>query len=51
MSHETEKQRWRRKSDQEWEMAGLARRDGDKADEEKHTLLARRYDQLARESK
>ena len=38
-----------RKSDQEWEMAGLARQDGDKADADKHTALARKYQQEAAE--
>jgi hypothetical protein len=50
MSYETNKEHFRRKSNQEWEMAGLARRDGDKADEIRHTAEARRYDQLAREA-
>lgn len=34
----------RRKADQHWEMAGLARQDGDSKDEERHTKLAREYD-------
>lgn len=33
----------RRKRDQAWEMAGLARQDGDKADEERHTQSACMY--------
>ncbi len=33
----------RRKRDQAWEMAGMARQDGDKVDEEKHTKDARKY--------
>jgi hypothetical protein len=33
----------RRKRDQEWELAGLARQDGDKADEARHTDKAREY--------
>lgn len=37
----------RRKANQEWELAGLARQDGDKADAAKHTELARLYDQRA----
>lgn len=37
--------RLRRKSSQHWDMAGLARQDGDKADEERHTKLARQFDQ------
>ena len=40
--------RLRRKSSQEWDMAGLARQDGDVADSERHTKMARDYDrQLA----
>ena len=41
--------RLRRKADQHWEMAGLARMDGDRKDEERHTKLAREYDQKIRE--
>jgi len=37
----------RRKADQHWEMAGLARQDGDKADEARHTKLAKQWDQAA----
>lgn len=37
-----------RKADQHWEMAGLARQDGDKADEARHTELAREYEKKAR---
>lgn len=39
----------RRKADQHWEMAGLARQDGDKVDAERHTQLARLWDQRARD--
>lgn len=39
----------RRKADQEWIMASLARQDRDYADYERHTELARLYDQRARE--
>lgn len=39
----------RRKADQEWELAGLARVDGDEADEAIHTAKAREYDRLWRE--
>lgn len=39
---------YRRKEDQAWEMAGLARQDGDKVDEEKQTKLAREYHELWR---
>lgn len=31
----------RRKRDQAWELAGLARQDGDKADEQRRTVEAR----------
>lgn len=33
--------RLRRKEDQEWDMAGLARQDGDTTDEKNHTEKAR----------
>lgn len=36
-------QRLRRKRDQEWDMAGLARQDGDAADAARHTELALKY--------
>lgn len=39
----------RRKADQHWEMAGLARQDGDTADEKRHTWLARDYQRRANE--
>lgn len=38
----------RRKADQAWEMAGLARADGDDKDSMKQTLEARKYERLAR---
>jgi hypothetical protein len=38
------------KANQHWEMAGLARADGDKVDAEKHTSEARRWEQRARET-
>jgi len=41
--------RLRRKADQHWDMAGLARQDGDKADEARHTKLARDYEAQIRE--
>jgi hypothetical protein len=41
---------YRRKADQHWEMAGLARQDGDHKDEQKHTKLAREFDALAKEA-
>jgi hypothetical protein len=36
-------ERLRRKRDQAWEMAGLARQDGDRVDEERRTEEAREY--------
>ncbi len=39
----------RRKADQHWEMAGLARMDGDHADAIYHTDLARKYQGRLRE--
>jgi len=39
----------RRKADQEWEMAGLARQDGDHADAQRHTKEAQRLEQLLSE--
>jgi hypothetical protein len=41
--------RYRRKSNQEWDLAGLARQDGDMEASNKHTEQAREYDRLARE--
>ncbi len=41
--------RLRRKADQEWDMAGLARQDGDHADAAKHTAAAREYERQLRE--
>jgi hypothetical protein len=38
-----------RKSDQEWELGGLARQDGDTKDMEKHYELARKYQREAQE--
>lgn len=49
MSHEDELQRLRRKANQEWELAGCARKDGDSADELKHTEKARDYDRQIKE--
>lgn len=39
----------RRKADQEWDMAGLARQDGDLEASEQHTANARKWDQRAAE--
>lgn len=41
---EKELDRLRRKRDQEWEMAGLARQDGDTKDELIHISKAREYE-------
>lgn len=35
----------RRKANQQWELAGLARQARDHADEAKHMALARKYDE------
>lgn len=43
-------QRLRRKADQAWEMAGLARQDGDTADEKRWTARARELDRQAKEA-
>ena len=42
---------YRMKADQCWEMAGLARQDGDMADAKRQTDKAREYEQLARDSR
>ena len=34
---------WRRKENREWELAGLARQDGDREAEARHTAKAREY--------
>ena len=39
-----ERARLRRKADQEWDMAGLARQDGDIPDSIRHTEKAREYE-------
>lgn len=41
----------RRKADQAWEMAGLARQDRDYADAEKRTKEAQEHERLASEAK
>ena len=43
--------RYRRKRDQAWEMAGLARQDGDKKDEARWIAEAREYERLIGELK
>lgn len=40
---------YRMKADQHWDMAGMARKDSDKADEKKHTDLAREYELIWRD--
>lgn len=42
--------RWRRKADQEWDLAGMARQDGDMAACERHTQKAREYSLRAAEA-
>lgn len=39
----------RRKADQAWEMAGLARQDRDARDEERYTTEARQYERQIKE--
>jgi hypothetical protein len=41
---------YRRKADQHWEMAGLARADRDLKDAERRTKLAQEYEAKAREA-
>lgn len=41
----------RRKADQHWELAGMARLDGDFADEARHMKLARELERRIREMK
>ena len=41
----------RMKADQHWDMAGLARQDGDIEDSKKHTDLAREYQVLCKQLK
>lgn len=45
--HDPEYRRLRRKADQEWEMAGLARQDRDSRAEAQHTAQAREYNRQA----
>jgi hypothetical protein len=40
----------RRKADQAWELAGLARQDNDRADAARHTEDARKHERLYREA-
>lgn len=40
---------WARRANQEWDMAGLARRDNDTKDEARHTQNARDYETKAYE--
>lgn len=43
-SGDPQRDRLRRKADQEWDMAGLARQDGDARAAERHTAAARDYE-------
>lgn len=45
-----EAERFLRKADQEWDLAGLARQDGDVADEQRHTEKAREFTRMAHEA-
>lgn len=50
MCKDMDVERLRRKARQHWESAGLARQDGDRAEEKRHTDEARRYEYLVREA-
>lgn len=39
--------RYRRKADQQWDLAGMARADGDRKAEARHTEQAREFEELA----
>jgi hypothetical protein len=41
--------KWRAKANQQWELAGCARQDGDMKASAEHTEKAREYDRLANE--
>lgn len=43
-THSWSEEKLRRKIDQEWEMASLARQDNDQTDFERHTSLAHLYE-------
>lgn len=43
-------ERYLRKANQHWDLAGCARQDGDSEAEAQHTALAREYQQLANEA-
>ena len=49
--YETDYEYHRRKSDQAWELAGCARRDGDTKEEIRWTEKAREHQRLASEAK
>lgn len=49
ISVEKSHERCTRKARQAWEMAGLARMDGDSADEKRYTEEARAWDERAKE--
>lgn len=48
-SGDPQRDRLRRKADQEWDMAGLARQDDDHADAERHTDNARDFERQLRD--
>ena len=50
-ARESDPQYCQNKADQHWELAGLARQDGDKADEERQTKLAREWQAKAAEAR
>ena len=50
MTEQHTKEKCRRKADQHWDMAGLARMDRDPVDEKRHTALAREWEQRYREA-
>jgi hypothetical protein len=50
-ARESDPQYCQMKADQHWDMAGLARQDGDKADEERQTKLARDWQAKAAEAR
>jgi hypothetical protein len=49
-SYKTRRPYLRMKADQHWEMAGLARQDNDMKDAERHTQLAREFEQKWRDA-
>ena len=49
INSETDPERCRRKANQHWDMAGLARQDRDYKDEKRHTELARAWSNRLKE--